>query len=118
MSGNSCKMRKMEHWEVVTLLLMIYDFVAVVVSYCAALLIRFDFRFSMIEKQYLHTYYKSILLYAGFCVVLFWFMRLYKSIWRFASYTELLRVSVATVISGIVCPSCGNLRKRRKNLRA
>lgn len=108
----------MEHWEVVTLLLMIYDFVAVVVSYCAALLIRFDFRFSMIEKQYLHTYYKGILLYAGFCVVLFWFMRLYKSIWRFASYIELLRVSVATVISGIVCPSCRNLRKRRRNLRA
>lgn len=102
MSRNSCKMRKMEHWEVITLLLMIYDFVAVVVAYCAALLIRFDFRFSMIEKQYLHTYYKSILLYAGFCVVLFWFMRLYKSIWRFASYTELLRVSVATAISGIV----------------
>jgi len=102
MSRNSCKMRKMEHWEVITLLLMIYDFVAVVVSYCAALLIRFDFRFSMIEKQYLHAYYKSILLYAGFCVVLFWFMRLYKSIWRFASYTELLRVSVATAISGIV----------------
>lgn len=102
MSRNSCKMRKMEHWEVVTLLLMIYDFVAVVVSYCAALLIRFDFRFSTIEKQYLHAYYKSILLYAAFCVVLFWFMRLYKSIWRFASYTELLRVSVATAISGIV----------------
>lgn len=102
MSKSSNKMRKMEHWEVVTLLLMIYDFIAIGVSYCAALLIRFDFRFSLIETQYLHAYYKSILFYAAFCVVLFWFMRLYKSIWRFASYTELLRVVMATIISGIV----------------
>ena len=31
-----------EHWEVVTLLLMIYDFMAVAVSYFAALWVRFD----------------------------------------------------------------------------
>ena len=79
MSGVSKKIRKMEHWEVVTLLLMIYDFVAVIVSYMAALLIRFDLRFNSIDKQYLHAFYKSILLYAAFCVVLFWFLRLYKS---------------------------------------
>ena len=102
MSGVSKKIRKMEHWEVVTLLLMIYDFVAVIVSYMAALLIRFDLRFNSIDTQYLHAFYKSILLYAAFCVVLFWFLRLYKSIWRFASFTELLRVILATSISGVV----------------
>lgn len=96
------KIRKMEHWEVVTLLLMIYDFIAVVVSYLAALWIRFDCHFSMIDTKYFEAYYKTILYYAAFCVVLFWFMRLYKSIWRFASYSELLRTIIATVISGIV----------------
>lgn len=102
MSGVSKKMRKMEHWEVVTLLLMLYDFVAIIVSYMAALLIRFDLRFNSIDTKYLHAFYKSILLYAAFCVVLFWFLRLYKSIWRFASFTELLRVILATSISGVV----------------
>lgn len=102
MSGVPKKMRKMEHWEVVTLLLMLYDFVAIIVSYMAALLIRFDLRFNSIDTQYLHAFYKSILLYAAFCVVLFWFLRLYKSIWRFASFTELLRVILATSISGVV----------------
>ena len=101
MSGVSKKMRKMEHWEVVTLLLMLYDFVAIIVSYMAALLIRFDLRFNSIDTKYLHAFYKSILLYAAFCVVLFWFLRLYKSIWRFASFTELLRVILATSISGV-----------------
>ena len=102
MSGVSKKIRKMEHWEVVTLLLMLYDFVAIIVSYMAALLIRFDLRFNSIDEKYLQAFYKSILLYAAFCVVLFWFLRLYKSIWRFASFTELLRVILATSISGVV----------------
>ena len=30
MSGVSKKMRKMEHWEVVTLLLILYDFAAII----------------------------------------------------------------------------------------
>ena len=91
MSENSKKLKKkMEHWEVVTLLLMAYDFLAVAVSYFAALWIRFDCRFSSIETKYLQAYFRTILVYAGFCIIVFWFMRLYKSIWRFASYSELL----------------------------
>jgi FlaA1/EpsC-like NDP-sugar epimerase len=37
-----------------------------------------------------------------FCLVVFWFLRLYKSIWRFASYSELLRVILATVVTGVI----------------
>ncbi|MDY2596661.1 MAG: nucleoside-diphosphate sugar epimerase/dehydratase [Oliverpabstia sp.] len=96
------KKKKIEHWKVVTLLLIAYDFLAVAVSYFAALWIRFDCRFSGIETHYLEAYYHTILIYAGFCVVVFWFMRLYKSIWRFASYTELLRVLLATMVTGTV----------------
>ena len=98
MSGN---LKKMEHWEVISLLLMVYDFIAVVISYCAALLLRFDLRFSAIDEQYLHAFYKTIVPYAVFCVILFWIMRLYKSIWRFASYTELMRMILATVVSSL-----------------
>ena len=96
------KTRKLEHWQVVTLLLMLYDFTAVALSYCLALWIRFDCKFSRIETGYLQAYGKSILIYGLFCVVVFWFLRLYKSIWRFASYSELLRVVVATLITGSV----------------
>lgn len=107
MSENSKKMKKkMEHWEVVTLLLMAYDFLAITVSFFAALWIRFDCKFSEIGTNYLQAYYRTILIYAGFCIIVFWFMRLYKSIWRFASYSELLRVILATVITGIVHVVC------------
>lgn len=57
------KTRKLEHWQVVTLLLMLYDFTAVALSYCLALWIRFDCKFSRIETRYLQAYGKSILLW-------------------------------------------------------
>lgn len=96
--------KRIEHWEVVTGILMVYDFMAICFSYLLALLVRFDFKFSSIESQYLQGCYKSVVFYAIFCVILFWFLKLYKSIWRFASYSELLRVILATVISGILYP--------------
>ena len=96
--------KRIEHWEVVTGILMVYDFMAICFSYLSALLVRFDFKFSSIESQYLQGCYKSVVFYAIFCVILFWFLKLYRSIWRFASYSELLRVILATVISGILYP--------------
>ena len=98
-----CK-KRIEHWEVVTGILMVYDFMAICFSYLSALLVRFDFKFSSIESQYLQGCYKSVVFYAIFCVILFWFLKLYRSIWRFASYSELLRVILATVISGVLYP--------------
>ena len=96
--------KRIEHWEVVTGILMVYDFMTICFSYLLALLVRFDFKFSSIESQYLQGCYKSVVFYAIFCVILFWFLKLYKSIWRFASYSELLRVILATVISGVLYP--------------
>ena len=89
-----------EHWEIVTLLLMIYDFLAVTVAYFASLWIRFDCHFHSIPLNYLHAYYQSILIYAACCVLVFWLLKLYRSIWRFASYSELMRTILATVITG------------------
>lgn len=84
----------------VTLLLMAYDFLAVVMGYFVALWIRFDCQFSEIEPLYFRTYSTTILFYAVFCIVVFYALRLYKSIWRFASYAELLRMVLATVVTG------------------
>lgn len=94
--------RKFEHWQVVRLLLMVYDFAAVIVSFGVALWLRFDCKVTSVEPQYLTTYTKTIIIYALFCLVVFWFLRLYKSIWRFASYSELLRVILATVVTGVI----------------
>lgn len=94
--------RKIEHWQVVRLLLMVHDFIAVIVSFGIALWLRFDCKVTSVEPQYLTTYTKTIIIYALFCLVVFWFLRLYKSIWRFASYSELMRVILATVVTGVI----------------
>lgn len=94
--------RKIEHWQVFGLLLMVYDFIAVIVSFGIALWLRFDCKVTSVEPQYLTNYTKTIIIYALFCLVVFWFLRLYKSIWRFASYSELMRVILATVVTGVI----------------
>lgn len=94
--------RKIKHWQVVQLLLMVYDFIAVIVSFGIALWLRFDCKVTSVEPQYLTNYTKTIIIYALFCLVVFWFLRLYKSIWRFASYSELMRVILATVVTGVI----------------
>ena len=94
--------KRLEHWEVISLILMIYDFAAILVSYFAALWIRFDCKYGSIQADYLHTYFSTIWIYAAFCIAVFWFLRLYKSIWRFASYAELIRVIAGTILTGAV----------------
>ena len=42
---------KIEHWMKIAFVVGIYDVVAVSASYILALLLRFDFRFSMIKPE-------------------------------------------------------------------
>ena len=90
-----------EHWHFIALCLMVYDALAVNVSYFLALLLRFDFRYSIIPQIYLRTFFKFASVYTIFCLILFWLLNLYKSIWRFASYHELVKVVESSVISAI-----------------
>lgn len=90
----------MEHWQVIRLGLIVYDSLAVVFSYFLALWLRFDCKFSMIPEEYFQAYIQFIPIYTIVCILVFWSTRLYKSIWRFASYSELLRTIVATIITG------------------
>ncbi len=90
----------MEHWQVIRLGLIVYDSLAVVFSYFLALWLRFDCKFSMIPEEYFQAYIRFIPIYTIVCILVFWSTRLYKSIWRFASYSELLRMIVATIITG------------------
>ena len=91
----------LEHWQGLALLLIIYDVVAIHTAYFLALWGRFDFTFSRIPDYYFTPYKKFITLYSVICVIVFWFFSLYKSMWRFAIYTELLRTFEASVLMSI-----------------
>lgn len=93
---------KLGHWQIVNIGLMLYDIFAVNLAFFLALWLRFDCSFSEIPVNCLSTYMKFAPIYTILCIVVFWRARLYRSIWRFASYSELLRVAAATIITAIV----------------
>ena len=88
-----------EHWKAIAAVLIIFDIVAVNFSYLFALWIRFDCRFRLIPVQYIGPFIKFAPFYTVFCVLVFAKLRMYKTIWRFASYSELLRILIGSIIA-------------------
>lgn len=88
-----------EHWMIISFLLMAYDAVSIAFSYFFGLWLRYDFKFDAISPYYLNTFRKNIIILIVFTIVLFWFLKLYKSIWRFASYNELFKIIIGTTIA-------------------
>lgn len=89
------------HWQNVAMLLIIYDTLVVNLSYGLALWLRFDCKFSEIPKVYLEAWEHFVPVYTIFCLIVFWRTRLYKSIWKYASYSELMYLIAATCITGL-----------------
>ena len=91
-----------KHWHVVAILLAVYDMVAVNLAYFLALWFRFDCAISEIPEEYFHIFMWFVPIYAAVSVLTFWLLRLYHSIWRFASINELFRVMWGTVITTVI----------------
>ena len=100
-NGNNSKKRHIEHWKVVAFYLVIYDVIAVNFSYFFGLWLRFDLRFSKIPQIYLDSYIKFIPFYTVFVLIVFYSLHLYKSLWRFASFSELNRIFASSVITTV-----------------
>lgn len=91
--------KRIEHWQVAAIALAGYDAIVIILSFFLALWFRFDCRYSLIPKEYLGAYVRFIGIYVVFSLIVFWRMRLYNSIWRFASYSELMRMTLATGVT-------------------
>ena len=90
---------KLHHWQGIAIMLAFYDVIAVNLAYFLSLWIRFDCRFSEIPGDYLRAWYGFAPAYTLICLAVFWRLRLYRSIWRFASYSELVRAIVSSVLT-------------------
>ncbi|MCR5805502.1 MAG: polysaccharide biosynthesis protein [Oscillospiraceae bacterium] len=90
------------HWHVVTILMMFYDAIIVNASYFSALWLRFDCHYSKIDPKYFSAWLKFVPLYTMICIAVFLALKLYRSIWRFASYNELLRVMASSLITAVL----------------
>ena len=95
------KKKKIEHWQMIALYLMIYDVLAINFAYFFGLWLRFDLHFTNIPAEYMSAFLKFAPIYTVFTIFVFAQLRLYNSLWRFASFSELNRVIVASVITTI-----------------
>ena len=103
MSDNSkTKHIKTRHWVYRALVLAILDFVLMVLSFSAALLIRFDFKFTKIEEQYIYQSLIVVPICAVLIIILLFIFKMYNSIWRFASFSEFERIVKAWVCFTII----------------
>ena len=100
MSGADKK--KFDHWKIIALYLAVYDIFVINLSYFLALWLRFDTKFSLIPELYLNSFLKFAPFYTVVCLGIFWWLRLYNSIWRFASYVELLRCILSSILTSLV----------------
>ena len=91
--------KRFDHWKGIAFLLVIYDAIAVSASYIIALWLRFDGRYSQIPNEYYTSWLKFCPIYIVFSIAVFHFLRLYKSMWRFASFSELIRTFIASSIA-------------------
>lgn len=87
-----------EHWHLVNIFLMLFDLVAVVGSYFLALWLRFDCHFNEIPDEYFMAWLEFAPIYAVVSLLVFWRLHLYQSIWRFASFVELERIALSSLI--------------------
>ena len=101
MSKETNKKKRLEHWQMIALYLVIYDILAINFSYFFGLWLRFDLHFSSIPIEYLHSFLKFAPIYTIFTIFVFQRLKLYNSLWRFASFSELNRIIIASAITTI-----------------
>ena len=93
---NKKHVNKLEHWQIMAILVMVCDFFSIHLAYFLALWLRFDAVYSHIPAEYLTPYFRFITPYTLGAIVLFWAMGLYRFMWRFFSYGELSRTAACS----------------------
>ena len=85
-------------WIHKAMLLAFMDVVIILAAYLAALLIRFEFLFSQIPEEYIEGYIWSMPFWIIATIVIFYACRLYHSVWRLASVSEVRMILTAYII--------------------
>lgn len=82
-------------------LLLLFDIAVILLSEYGALLIRFEFRPATIKPEFLDALVHYSPINIVLTLVIFALFSLYESLWRYASVTELLNLTLACIISSM-----------------
>ena len=88
-------------WIIRSAVIALLDVLIIAISFSVAFVLRFEFDFSTIIDLYLRAFLTVIPFVALSAVILFFILRLYHSIWRFASIYELERLIIAWIVIAV-----------------
>lgn len=91
-----------ERWHARSFLLMAFDLIAMSGAYFLALWIRFDCQYTHIPRHFLMSLAQFLPVYLVVGLAVFCVLHLYQSVWRFASFSELKRILLASFITTAV----------------
>lgn len=106
MQLNKSELGKDSSYRKRLLLIVLADIVCIAFSYLFALWVRFDFVLSNIEAKYLINLTWFIPVIVLISIFVYYFMRLYHSIWIFASVNELISIIEAYLILLVAVVLC------------
>ena len=92
------RLTRMPHdrsWAIRAAALAVADALGIVVAYALALFLRFDFIWAHVPPECIDGLTRLLPIYIPLFFLIMWCFRLYHSIWRFASVTELARLMCA-----------------------
>jgi hypothetical protein len=78
------------------------DIVLINMSVLLALLMRFNVTISSIPEEYIYKYEQFMIPFTLIALVVFWFCRIYHSLWEYASITELYKIVEACTITEVI----------------
>lgn len=86
------------------LALVLFDIVAVNLSYFIALVVRFyvHFEFNELAERYIPAFLYFAPFYTVCCVLIFYFFKLYNSRWKYAGLSDMNRILYASVLTCVV----------------
>ena len=96
------KRKPVEHWQIIAVFLAAYDYFAFIIAFFAALWIRHDCRYSAIDIEYIWAFKGTAPIAAFGCILIFMLFRMYRILWQFASYMELIRVCLGAFTAGVL----------------
>ncbi len=117
MEQNKTNTAKGRQWVLRALIVAILDIVLISASFFGAMLVRFDLKYSEIDPQYIDAYSNIIPFCIAGAILLFILFKLYNSIWRFASISELERMAKAWIVFTVIAATIVIIDERINGIR-
>lgn len=92
-------------------LLVLLDIFFINLASIFAILTRFDFRLVLVEQRYWEVLLNYFILDTAITIAIFFFFKLYHSLWRYAGAEELINILLACGIAGVIQLICLRLLK-------